>query len=254
MTMQADQLLGTSVIGSDGRALGAVIAVFHDDADGTPKWVRTQAGKSLLFVPLAGSSMTGRGLQVPFTSQKIVKEPSLNIDKHMSPAQEEELRRYFDLGALGQPDRTRSGPAEAGRAQASDQDWIDLAEERLAVHTEVVESGRARLHKYVETKPFEQTVQVSHEEYEVEHMPVPTGTPANRPLADTEQEITLHEEHAVVSKETIPVDRVRLSAKKVTEDEVIRGELRKERIDIGTDAAARTPKTGNAPDNATPLR
>jgi uncharacterized protein (TIGR02271 family) len=250
MTMQADQLIGTSVIGSDGRALGAVTAVFHDDADGTPKWVRIQAGKSLPFVPLAGSSMTGRGLQVAFNSQKIVEEPRLNVDKHMSPAQEEELGRYFGIGALGQPGRTRSGPAEAGRAQAGDEDWIDLAEERLAVRTEVVESGRARLHKYVEAKPFEQTVQVSHEEYEIEHMPVTPGVTADRPMADAEQELILHEEHAVVSKETIPVDRVRLSAKTVTEDEVIRGEVRKERIEVGTDAAAPAPRTGNSPDNA----
>jgi uncharacterized protein (TIGR02271 family) len=249
MTMHADQLIGTSVIGSDGRALGAVTAVFHDDTDGTPRWVRIQAGKSLPFVPLAGSNMTGRGLQVPFDSQKIVKEPSLNIDKHMSPAQEEQLRRYFDLGAMGQSQRKQSGPAaEAGGVLASNQDWIDLAEERLAVSTEVVESGRARLHRYVETKPVEQTVQVSHEEYEIEHMPV-APTSADHPMTDTEQEIILHEEHAVINKETVPVDRVRLSAKKVTENEVIRDEVRKERIEV-MDASAPAPRTGYAPDAA----
>jgi len=47
----------------------------------------------------------------------------------------------------------------------------------------------------------------------------------------------LHEERAVLRKEIVPVERVRLRARRVEEDTTVRDELRRERIEIEPDQA-----------------
>ena len=115
MTMHADQLVGAPVIDADGRGVGTVEQVFRDDVDGTPSWARIRSAKGLHFVPLAGGKVTGTGgLIVAFDEGKIYSEPDVNVDRHMSVEQEEELRRYFGLGVPAQA----AGP-EAGRTEGA---------------------------------------------------------------------------------------------------------------------------------------
>jgi hypothetical protein len=111
-----------------------------------------------------------------------------------------------------------------------------LTEERVEVETEIVESGRVRLHRYVDTEPVERVVHLFHEEYEVEHVPIVPGDPVSDAAGDGEQELVLHEKRAVFVKQTVPVERVRLLARRVEEDRTFRGEVRRERIEIETEA------------------
>src|SRR5215475_14765674 len=114
MTMHADQLVGAPVTDSDGRGVGTVEQVFRDDVDGTPSWARIRSARGLHFVPLAGGRVTGSGgLSVAFDEQKILSEPDINVDRHMSVDQEEELRRYFGLSVPA-----KAGPPEVGRPGA----------------------------------------------------------------------------------------------------------------------------------------
>ena len=315
MTMQADQLMGAPVTDADGQAVGTVDGVFRDDVDGTPRWARVRSGKVARFVPLAGGRMTKSGLSVPFDTQRIASEPDVSVDRHMSVAQEDQLRRHFGLpeaGRSGQapadagaaaaaqaqagrapaghaatapgqiPGQAQTGPMQVGQAAAgqaaagpaasgqaatgraaagpaangqpdrgesapASKDgvaWITLAEERVTVGTELAESGRARLHKYVDSEPVEQTVQVFHEEYEVQRVPISPDERIDGSIAEDVQEIILHEERAVITKQTVPVERVRLSAKKVAEDKTIRGEVRKERIEVETSGSAPASRPG----------
>ena len=109
------------------------------------------------------------------------------------------------------------------------------SEERLRVGTENVQTGRARLRKYVVTENVTTTVPVSHEEVRLEREPI---TDANRDAAlsgaditEEEHEVTLHAERPVVAKETVPVERVRLSTETVTEEHQVNEQVRKEQID-----------------------
>ncbi len=109
------------------------------------------------------------------------------------------------------------------------------SEERLHVGTESQEAGRARLRKYVVTENVTTTVPVSHEEVRLEREPI---TDANRDAAMSgadisaaEHEVTLRAETPVVTKETVPVERVRLATETVTEDQQIQADVRKEQID-----------------------
>jgi Domain of unknown function (DUF2382). len=51
--------------------------------------------------------------------------------------------------------------------------------------------------------------------------------------------MTLNEERVVVSKETTPVERVRLDKETVTEDQQVSEQVRKERIDFEEDGKTR---------------
>ena len=117
------------------------------------------------------------------------------------------------------------------------------SEEQLRVDKEHTQKGTVRLHKYVVTEEQNVTVPVSHEEVRVEREPI---TDANRDealsgadISEEDHEMTLNEERVVVSKETTPVERVRLDKETVTEDQQVSEQVRKERIDYEEDGKTR---------------
>jgi uncharacterized protein (TIGR02271 family) len=139
---------------------------------------------------------------------------------------------------------------DAGRGQASEgydtsgpttDDAMTRSEEQLRVGTQTQESGRARLRKYVVTEQVTQTIPVSHEEVRVEREPITDaniGDATSGPdISEEEHEVVLHEERPVAQKETVPVERVRLSTETVTGEETVSDEVRKEQIDTDVDSA-----------------
>lgn len=237
MRTQAEQLLGARVTGSDGKVVGTVEQVFRDDVDGTPAWARIRSGKTGRFVPLGTSQVTADGLSVPFDAQKIMGGPSIEAGQHMSAAQAEELSRYYGLTvpaqqAPGQVPSQQVPSQEQGLAAPPDQDWLVRREERLQIGKEMFETGRIRLHKYVDVEPIEQAIHTFHEEYDIERIPVTDEERISGNIAEGEQEIVLYEERAVLRKEIVPVERVRLRTKRVEEDTTVRDEVRRERIEI----------------------
>ena len=83
------------------------------------------------------------------------------------------------------------------------------------------------------------SVPVSREQVRVETEPI---TDANRgaaldgpDISEEEHELTLTEERPVVQKETVPVERVRLSKDQVTDEEVVSDQVRREVVDTETD-------------------
>ncbi len=244
MTTQAEELLGARVTGADGKVVGTVEQVFRDDVDGTPAWARVRSGKTGRFVPLGSSTVTTDGLSVPFDTQKIMGGPNIDAGQHMSAAQAEDLSRYYGLTVPAQQTRGRAGDdTQAGDQMAdtnvaADADWLVRQEERFQVGKEMLETGRVRLHKYVDVEPVEQAIHVYHEEYDVERIPITAEERISGNIAEGEQEIILHEERAVLRKEIVPVERVRLRTKRVEEDSTVRDELRRERIEIEPEQAS----------------
>ena len=242
MTTLAEELLGAQVTGAVGKVVGTVEQVFRDDVDGTPAWARVRSGKTGRFVPLVSSQVTRDGLSVPYDTQKIMGGPNIDAGQHMSAAQAEDLSRYYGLTvptqqAQGQEAQTQQAQTQQtqqtqpSRGNLTDEEWLVRQEERLQVGKEMLETGRIRLHRYVDVEPVEQAVHVFHEEYDIERMPVNTDE-RTHDFAEAEQEIILHEERAVLRKELVPVERVRLIARRIEEDKAYKDELRRERIEI----------------------
>ncbi|CAL9277515.1 PRC and DUF2382 domain-containing protein [Streptomyces rochei] len=148
-------------------------------------------------------------------------------------------------GTAGMAGTAGTAGGMTGRQEGADRtgmrgdDAMTRSEEQMHVGVERRESGRARLRKYVVTEEVQQTVPVSHEEVRVEREPI---TDANRgdalagpEISEAEHEVTLHEERPVVETETVPVERVRMVTEEHVEDEVVRGRVRKERIEAETE-------------------
>ncbi|MBO0834988.1 MAG: PRC and DUF2382 domain-containing protein [Actinobacteria bacterium] len=247
MTTQAEDLLGARVTGADGKVVGTVEQVFRDDVDGTPAWARVRAGKTGRFVPLGSSQVTAEGLTVPFDSAKILSGPDIEAGQHMSAAQAEELSRYYGLIVPAQQSRgpaaeesgeqiTGQMPAgEMATGEAGEPDWLIRQEERLQVGKEMLETGRVRLHKYVDTESIEQPVHLYREEFEIERIPISGEEPGSGTLSEGVQEIVLREERVVLRKELVPVERVRLRTKRVETDSTVRDQVRRERIEVEPD-------------------
>jgi uncharacterized protein (TIGR02271 family) len=262
-------MLGRTVIGSDGEKLGKAGQIFLDDQTGQPEWVTVQTGlfgTKETFVPLQGVTQQGDDLAVPYTKEKVKDAPTVGAeDGHISEAEEQELYRYYGLdysgytdttttttdyatsgvaGTTGRGDADRDGGYDdvEGRTVGHDtsgpttDDAMTRSEEQLRVGTERVQAGRVRLRKYVTTENVQQTVPVTQERVTVEREPITdanVGQAMDGPaISEEEHEVILHEERPVVAKEAVPVERVRLDKETVTEQVTVSDEVRKEQIDV----------------------
>ncbi|WP_298806991.1 PRC and DUF2382 domain-containing protein [uncultured Pseudokineococcus sp.] len=280
---QIRDLYAATVVSTNGDKIGAVEQVYLDDTSGEPEWVTVKTGlfgSAQSFVPLAAAAVEGDQIRVPFLKDRIKDAPRMEEDEDLSPAQEAELYRYYGLEdsgdaatttgettgtvagtdtTTGTPGTTTAGAGEGVRGQGRDtsgpntDDAMTRSEERVAFGTQERESGRARLRKHVVTDRVTEEVPVSREEAVVEREPI---TDANRgdavsggDLTEEEHEVTLHEERAVVDKETVPVERVRLGTETVADTETVSVDRRREEIEVdgdATDGGAAGRGTGDA--------
>src|SRR5690606_26022287 len=179
-----------------------------------------------------------------------------DVDRHLSRAEEEELCRHYGLQPPGP--RTEGQAAQGrhaggtgtragtpGAAEAEEDMTVLRSEERAHIGTETEETGRARVHKSVETEHFERDVPVTREELRVERVPLTDedrAQAAETPrMEEQDEEIILHSEQAVVSKESVPVEKVRISKQEVSDTQHVEGELRKEHIDVEQEGEERGP-------------
>ncbi|TDQ45635.1 YsnF/AvaK domain-containing protein [Actinorugispora endophytica] len=117
---------------------------------------------------------------------------------------------------------------------------VTRSEEQAHVGVERQESGRARVRKTVETEHFEQDVPVKREEIRVHREPITErDRAAGTVIGEEDEEIILSEEHAVLGKEQVPVEKVRITKEEVTDTEHVEGELRKENIEIDEEGRPR---------------
>jgi uncharacterized protein (TIGR02271 family) len=251
-TEELQNMEGQTAVDVNGAKLGKIGQIYVDDQTGQPLWVTITTGMfgtKQSFAPLHGSRPAGGDLHLAVTKDMVTGAPGIEADGHIEDSENEALYAYYSgyLGGTTQDQGqvyagdTRDNLADRDGIQGRDtsgpttDDAMTRSEERLHVGTEQAEAGRARLRKYVVTENVTQTVPVSHEEVRLEREPV---TGANRgaatsgsDISEDEHEVTLHAERPVVSKDTVPVERVRLGTETVTEDHEVSETLRKEQID-----------------------
>ncbi|MCD0484425.1 DUF2382 domain-containing protein [Streptacidiphilus sp. ASG 303] len=146
------------------------------------------------------------------------------------------------------PRREQAAPAEQGQVRAAaapGPSHLDVVcrEERVDVGTEWHVLGTARLRKYVVTEEVERRIPVVRERVRVERVPVGEAELAGmseEDIAEAVEEVTLREERPVVRKRMVPIERVRLVVERVTHEEVVRTQLRREQVKVhdGGDAGA----------------
>jgi uncharacterized protein (TIGR02271 family) len=149
----------------------------------------------------------------------------------------------MNMNERGQFNNTNRSSDTTGPSMSED-NAMTRSEEQLRVGKESVEAGKARLHKYVTSERVETDVPLQSESVRLEREPI---TDANRDAAmsgpeikEAEYEVGLKAERPVVQKETVPIERVRLSKQQETQTQTVGDELRAEHIEYGTTAGVRT--------------
>ena len=244
------RVIGQDVYDESGEKIGSAAEVYLDDETGQPEWVTVRTGlfgTKESFVPIRNADLTNDGVRVPVSKTQVKDAPKIDTDGHLSPQEEQELYRYYGMGTgmdTGMDTRTTTETAGFESRPAVGHDTsgpttdnaMTLSEERLNVGTRSEEVGRARLRKYVVTENVTETVPVSREEVRIEREPITEANIGNAmdgpAISEEEHEVTLHAERAVVGKEAVPVERVRLDKQTVTEHETVTEGLRKEEIDV----------------------
>ena len=111
-------------------------------------------------------------------------------------------------------------------------EYLTRSEEQLHVGTEKVQTGRARLRKVVVTEQQTVTIPVTREEVRLVREPIAPGDTVDATIGEAAAEVVLTEERVVVSKETVPVERVRLGTVTITEQREVTEAVRKEKIEL----------------------
>ena len=224
---------GRTIIDRDGDKIGKIDDVYEDKQGGQAEWALVNTGlfgTKKTFVPLHDAQPVGEDVRVPLEKGRVKDAPSIEPDGELSESEERQLFEHYNVAYASDGDV--SGPTT--------DDAMTRSEEELRVGTERREAGRARLRKYVVTENEQRTVPVRREEVRVEREPIHEGNVDQAldgpEISEEEHEVVLHEERAVVDKEVVPKERVRLSTDEQTEQETISDTLRKERIETDGDA------------------
>jgi uncharacterized protein (TIGR02271 family) len=271
-TQQAGLLMDSGeVVGTNGDTIGKVGTVYVDDADGHLTWVTVKTGwfgGNESFVPLDDATLQGSTVTVPYDKDKVKNAPHHAVDAELSPEEEEELYAYYgvggqtagfagttvpgDLETTGYADTdTEVVPDRAATTTGTADGFITRSEEQLHVGTRKVETGRARLKKYVVTEQQTVTVPVSHEEVTLVREPIAAGAVTDAVIGDDAIEVVLTEDRVVVDKEAVAVERVSLGTEVVTEQQQVTEAVRKEQIELDTtdvDTTTGRTTTGTADD------
>lgn len=232
-------------------------------------------GTSETLVPIEDATWDRSALHVSYAKDRIKDAPRVDPDQDLSPEEQDRLYSYYEQGGAhtdsvgtdsvgsdsvgtssvnsggysgttatdtGYTDSSTSGytatESTAGVHDTSGpntDDAITRSEERLNVGTQSVQTGRARLRKYIVTEQQTVTVPVTHEEVRLEREPITDANVGDAyrgaDLSEEQAEVTLNEERVVVDKQTVPVERVHLAKDVVTENQDVTEEVRKEQIE-----------------------
>lgn len=167
-----------------------------------------------------------------------------------------ELRERDEVVDVEAPAEPRSRPAArpegGGPAGAASPIQVVCREEQLEVGTEWQVIGRARVRRYVTVEHVERRIPLIRERVRVERTPMTEAERAalsDEEIAEATEEVVLRAERPVVRKHVVPIERVRLVVERVTHEEIVREQLRREQVQIHDDSSAQ-PADGGAPTSA----
>jgi stress response protein YsnF len=271
--------IGSTAYDATGQKIGTVEHFYVDDRTGAPTWVAVTTGlfgTRQSIVPAVDASFADGRLILPVAVDAVKSAPRLTGD-HLTPADEEDLRRHYGaqdgvrdqtavrdetaaqdevtvrdevpVAAPAAAPPTVEIPAEAPLPAAAQDGGMTRTEEQLVVGTERVATTRARLVKYVVTEEVQITVPIRREEIRVEQVPVdaPDDLPGETLLPEVPRtatapgglpdEIVLHTERPVVTVEVVPTERVRLRTQLVQGQETVTEQVQREQIVVDQDTA-----------------
>lgn len=224
---QINTLYGQNVRDKSEKKVGSVGNIWVDTA-GEPAWVSVKTGlfgRRESMVPLRTARMEKNELSVPYDKDMVTNAPHVeaSADEPLDTTEVGQLYAHYGIGQ----------PQPSGPSTPTGQEELTRSEERLRVGKESQPAGTARLRKYVVSENVHTTVPIEHDEVRVEREPIAADArdSAQTEIGEAEREMSLTAERPVVRKERVPVERVRMSEHRVTEEQSIDEPVRHERIE-----------------------
>ena len=223
------ELRGAPVYDSAGDKIGKIDEIFYDYETNDPEWIGLGTGligSKRVLVPVRDARAEGEGVAVPYTKDHVKGAPDIDGDE-ISHETEQELYAYYSGAGYTGGDADTDAPTAREGA-------VTRHEEELQVGKRPVETGRARLRKWVETEPVEMDVELKRESARVtrEKIDEPVG---DADLGEEQVEVPLRGEAPVVAKQTVAKERVGVQKDVDTEKQKVSEEVRKERVDVEGD-------------------
>lgn len=241
-TYDVNALLSATAYGSDGDKIGKVEQVFLDDNTEEVTFVTVNTGlfgSKESFVPVDGAQQDGDRFVLPYTKDVVKDAPNVDADQHLSPAEEEEIYRYYKMNFSGNGTSDRD-------------DRYAAATDRNAVPA----SGTAGNAGYAEVdrdaSDRNSTAGIGDVDRDIRDRDL-TDSDRDRDLTDRDRDLTdrgdradngvvRHEERLHVGKEREETGRARLRKYVVTEQETVDVPLEREEVRV-----ERTPLSGTEP-------
>ena len=99
-TFDVNAILSSTAYDADGDKIGKVEQVFLDDNSGEPTFLTVNTGlfgSKESFVPVKDVRQDGDRVVLPYQKDVVKDAPKVDADQHLSPAEEEELYRYYEM-------------------------------------------------------------------------------------------------------------------------------------------------------------
>lgn len=230
---QLERMLAYNVDDSQGNRIGHVSGL----------WVDSQ--NQVEFVGVKTTWLVGRthvfparGMQVnhareiiraPYTTEVIKNAPAFDPGAELTQVEQEEIFNYYKNYGL---QRTGARGQQQQRGESREETTMPLAEEHLEVGKRQVEAGGVRLRKIVRTETVNQPVELRREEIKIERVPGQGAQPSGKTFAGEDVYIPLRREEAVVQKEGVVREQVRVHKTASTDRQNVSEQVRKEDVEI----------------------
>ena len=230
---QLERMLAYNVDDSQGNRIGHVSGLWVDSQNQVEfVGVKTTwlVGRTHIFPEQGMQVNHGREIiRAPYTEDVIKNAPTFDPGAELTPVEQQQIFNYYK-------DRGLQRPAAQGqqqqRGQAREEATIPLAEEHLKVGKRQVEAGGVRLRKIVRTETVNQPVELRREEIKIERVPGQGAQPSGRAFAGEDVYIPLRREEAVVQKEGVVREQVRVHKTAATDRQNVSEQVRKEDVEI----------------------
>jgi uncharacterized protein (TIGR02271 family) len=237
-----------TAVDTAGDKVGTVQQVYVNDTSGMPDWVTLKTGMfgKDRFAPLHGSSFNGEDLVLPYSKDVVKDSPEVSDTDHLDTGESDALYAYYQqyLGQGGThqsgTDTEYAGDKTRTAATSNNDGTLTRSEEQLRVGTQQVAAGRAGIRKFVVTEQQTVNVPVSHDEVRVVREPMTPGDYVDgATIGEDSIEVGLMQDKVVVDKDVVGVEKVHLATEKITDQQAVTEQVRKEQIEV----------TGGARDN-----
>jgi hypothetical protein len=241
-------VIGAIADDREGTPLGTVTAVFVDDVTGRPTWVgltdglhaAPDAADVAIVAPIADSRLDEGRLRLSVPADAVRSSPRPGAPDRLSPEEEVTLRDHY-AGAAA----TRAG-ADPSTGIRDRDGAMTRSEERFTVESVTEPWARAVLRIEEVTEEVMVPVTITRQQARIEYLPLRVTDRAGERDADDAARtdragewVTLYGDQPVVTMERAPLERVRLATSWITEQLPVTDELRREEIELTTDAPLR---------------